>query len=165
MTDTRLRLRRAFIAGIAGLALTVSVAACSSLPGSDTSKPAEPEPTSTADTGEEEPLVLLPDGTAEENLAFFRATANSVWESESDWSGQAYVDALVAAGFDKAAMQVTEDESTVGNRAESLQFSVKWKEECLVGQVGPSTGALVTKVLPPVEDGVCLIGVTREINW
>ena len=44
----------------------------------------------------------------------------------SSVAGRAYIDALVAAGFDKAAMQVTPDQTTVGNPAESIQFSVRW---------------------------------------
>ena len=63
-----------------------------------------------------------------------------MWASPDNVSGRAYIDALVAAGFDKAAMQVTQDQTTVGNPAESIQFSVRWGEECLVGQVGPATG-------------------------
>ena len=70
----------------------------------------------------------------------------SVWASPNNVAGRAYIDALVAAGFDKSAMQVTKDKSTVGNPAESIQFSVHWGGDCLVGQVGPATGAPVTVV-------------------
>ena len=70
----------------------------------------------------------------------------------------------MAAGFDKSAMQVTSDTSTVGNPAESIQFSVRWGDECLVGQVGPATGTAVTTVLPAVS-GACLVGTTRAIDW
>ncbi|MBU4466432.1 MAG: hypothetical protein KKH75_11365, partial [Actinobacteria bacterium] len=69
-------------------------------------------------------------------------------------AGRAYVDALVAAGFDKTAMQVTNDTSTVGDPAESIQFSVRWGSECLVGQVGPTIGTPVTAVLPVLGGGV-----------
>ena len=70
-----------------------------------------------------------------------------------------------AAGFDKAAMQVTRDTSTVGNPAESIQFSVRWGDECLVGQVGPATGDPVTVVVPGLAEGTCLVGETRPIDW
>lgn len=89
----------------------------------------------------------------------------SVWASPDRVAGRAYVDALVAAGFDKSAMQVTNDDSTVGNPAESIQFSVRWGDECLVGQVGPATGNPVSVVLPGLADGACLVGVTRPIDW
>lgn len=109
---------------------------------------------------------LQPAGTAQDNLAYFRGVADVVWASADSASGRAYVDALVAAGFDKAAMQVTNDTTTLGDPAESIQFSVLWSDgQCLVGQVGPATGALVTAVLPAVGDARCLIGLTRPIDW
>ncbi|MDL9979555.1 DUF6993 domain-containing protein [Microbacterium sp. ASV49] len=104
-------------------------------------------------------------GTAEQNLPAFTATVETVWGSSDKAQGRAYVDALVAVGFDKAAMQVTSDTSTVGNAAESIQFSVRMGDQCLVGQVGPATGDPVTTVLPVLGGGVCLLGKTRPINW
>lgn len=109
--------------------------------------------------------TLDPEGTAQDSLPYFASVVARVWATDDRASGRAYIDALVAAGFDKAAMQVTRDESTVGNAAESIQFSVVWAGECLVGQVGPATGAPVAVVLPTVGDGSCLIGDTRPIDW
>ena len=109
--------------------------------------------------------MLIPGGTAEDNLPLFAAVTGAVWASPDAVSGRAYVDALVAAGFDKAAMQVTQDKTTVGNPAESLQFSVRWRDECLIGQVGPATGAPVTVVAPALAEGTCLVGQTRPIDW
>jgi hypothetical protein len=109
--------------------------------------------------------VLHPDGTAEENLPFFTSVTLTVAATPDNVHGRAYIDALVAAGFDKSAMQLTPDESTVGNPAESIQFSVRWGEQCLVGQVGPSTGSPVTVVVPVLAEGTCLIGETRPIDW
>lgn len=109
--------------------------------------------------------ALQPEGTASDNLAYFTAIVSGVWGGPDRASGRAYIDALVAGGFDKSAMQVTNDESTVGNAAESIQFSVLWAGECLVGQVGPATGDPVATVLPPAPGGTCLIGKTRPIDW
>lgn len=109
--------------------------------------------------------VLVPDGTAADNLPLFSQVVGTVWAGADNQSGRAYIDALVAAGFDKAAMQVTEDFSTVGNRAESLQFSVLWGPDCLVGQVGPATGEPVAVVVTALTEGGCLIGSTRPIDW
>ncbi|WP_230667800.1 hypothetical protein [Microbacterium sp. MEC084] len=134
------------------------------------SAPAAPSASATASVAPSEPAegstALVPDGTAADNLALFTEVAERVWASDRRAEGRAYVDALVAAGFDKAAMQVTEDLSTVGNPAESLQFSVLWGDECLVGQVGPDIGEAVTRVLPALEEGtMCLVGETRPIDW
>ncbi len=119
-----------------------------------------PTPTPTP----EEP-ALDPDGTAQDTLAYFTLIVEEVWAGEDRASGRAYVDALVAAGFDKDAMQVTEDMSTVGNPAESIQFSVEWGQECLVGQVGPATGDPFTVVVDVLPGGGCLVGDTRVIDW
>jgi len=107
----------------------------------------------------------VPDGTADDNLPLFAAVTAAVWGSADKASGRAYIDALTAAGFDKAAMQVTRDTSTVGNPAESIQFSVRWGDECLMGQVGPATGDPVVDVLPGLAEGTCLVGETRPIDW
>lgn len=110
-------------------------------------------------------MTLMREGTAADNLPIFATVTNSVWATPDQVSGRAYVDALVGAGFEKAAMQVTHDQSTVGNPAESIQFSVRWGEECLVGQVGPAIGAPVTVVVPVLAEGTCLVGDTRPIDW
>lgn len=110
--------------------------------------------------------MLVPDGAAADNLPVFTAVADGVWGTDQRGSGRAYIDALIGAGFDRAAMQVTQDQSTVGNPAESLQFSVRWgKSDCLIGQVGPSTGQVVTAVMPQLAEGRCLVGTTRPIDW
>ena len=125
-----------------------------------------PTATATADPTPSAAPALVPDGSAEDNLPFFTAVAEQVWGTEQRGEGRAYVDGLVAAGFDRDAMQLTPDQSTVGNPAESIQFSVRWgEEECLIGQVGPSTGAVVTTVMPQLAGGRCLVGATRPIDW
>lgn len=111
------------------------------------------------------PAALVPGGSASENLPFFAQVVSTVWSSPDQVAGRAYIDALTAAGFDKGAMQVTPDESTIGNAAESIEFSVRIGDDCLVGQVGPSIGDPVTAVLPGLSSGGCLIGQTRSIDW
>lgn len=107
----------------------------------------------------------MPEGSAADNLPLFREVMNAVAATDARAQGRAYVDALVAAGFPKAAMELTNDQTTVGNPADSIQFSVKWAGECLVGQVGPSTPAPTALVLPLVPGDTCLVGQTRPIDW
>jgi hypothetical protein len=78
--------------------------------------------------------------------------------------GRAFIDGLVAAGYRRAAMEVTEDRTTIGLPAPSVQFSVLWRGVCLVGQYGPESGGYHGVTVPPV-DGRCLIGKTRRIDW
>lgn len=110
--------------------------------------------------------VLVADGSAAENLPLFTAVTDAVHASADVPKGRAYIDALVAAGFQKDRMQVTSDLTTIGRSVESLQFSVAWDDQdCLIGQVGPSTGDPVTEVMPQVAGGLCLVGATRTIDW
>lgn len=109
--------------------------------------------------------TLHPDGTAEDNLPLFRAVVAQVWDTDNRGSNRAYVDALTAAGFNRADMQMTSDISTVEYAAESIQFSVRWgTDKCLIGQVGPSTGDPVSTVMPQLAGGRCLIGTTVSID-
>ena len=109
--------------------------------------------------------TLHPEGTAEDNLPYFTAVVDHVWAGPAKAQSLAYVDALTNAGFDRAGMQMTADATTIGNPAESIQFSVRWGETtCLVGQVGPSTGTPVTAVLPQLSGGRCLIGATPDMG-
>jgi len=119
-----------------------------------------PSPTPTA-TGP----VLVADGTAEDNLPLFTEVMERVWGTDNRVKGRAYVDALQRAGFDRAAMEVTKDRTSVGLAADSIQFSVRWDDACLVGQVGPSTKTPTAVILPVLPSGGCLVGETRPIDW
>ena len=154
------------VVGFAAAAvLALTLVACSPTP-ADTPGPSDSATTQPTQTPAPAAPALVPDGTAADNLPLFTAVTEQVWASEQRVQGRAYIDALVAAGFDKAAMQVTEDETTIGRAVESLLFSVRWGEtECLVGQVGPSTGEPVTTVMGQLAEGRCLVGSTRAIDW
>jgi hypothetical protein len=149
------------LVAVSGLALLLS--GC--FGGSPEPVPSASEPTSETPSPTATASALVPDGTAAQNLPYFSDVVRQVWAGPEQVSGRAYVDALVAAGFDKTAMQLTPDESTVGNPAESIQFSVHWGSDCLVGQVGPATGEPFATVVPALADGACLVGNTRPIDW
>ncbi len=90
---------------------------------------------------------------------------NGVWNGSKSVKGRDYIDALVSAGFPKDAMQVTQDETSVDDPADSIQFSVRVGDECLVGQVGPSVSRPTAIVMPGLPEGECLVGQTRRIDW
>lgn len=152
-------------------ALALSALAATVLAGCapETADDPRPEASQTAAPEEapEEPALTEfdPEGTAEDNLELFAQVTNDVWESEDGVRGRDYVDALVAKGFDKSQMQVTSDATTIGWEVESLMFSVQLGDECLVGQVGPSTGDPVANVQPLLDAGTCMLGSTRAIDW
>jgi len=159
-----LRSARTVVGAVIALTVGFGLAACAP----DESETA-PTPTASA-VPSVEPTAEAPafhaDGTADDNLPLFAAVTAQVWATDDRAAGRAYIDALVAAGFDKQTMQVTNDQTTVGNPAESIQFSVAWGDaECLVGQVGPSTGDPHTIVIDQLAEGRCLVGTTRAIDW
>lgn len=159
-----LRSRIPVVALLAGL--SCGLVACTPSASPTRTVTTAPEASQVAPTATPDAPVLQPDGTAEENLPLFAEITADVWAHTASSSGRAYIDALVDAGFDKSAMQVTEDLTTVGNAAESIQFSVRWGDrQCLVGQVGPSTGEPVTMVMDQLAEGRCLVGRTRPIDW
>ncbi|GAB2516832.1 DUF6993 domain-containing protein [Paramicrobacterium agarici] len=136
--------------------------------------PAEPSPAPSTATGPapsqtstESPSpspTFDPDGTAADNLAYFDSVNEAVLAENPDAMSMDFINALVDAGFDKAAMEVTEDYSTVGNRAESIQFSVRWNDACLIGQNGESVGGYHSTIMDVLGSGTCLVGTTREIG-
>lgn len=149
---------------LTGLLALAACAPASSPSPTPTETTASPTATPTATPTPTGP-VLVPDGSATDNLPLFAQVVDAVAATDARAQGRAYIDALVAAGFPKEQMQVTNDLTTVGNPADSIQFSVKWAGECLVGQVGPSTPAPTALVLPLVPGDTCLIGQTRPIDW
>jgi len=110
------------------------------------------------------PLVLAPELSAEANLAYFDSIASAV-AATNPADGRAYVDALVAGGFGKDAMQLTFDRTHVNLEADSVEFSVNFNEECLIGQYGPASGGYQSTVADVLGSGTCLLGVTRQIDW
>ena len=149
---------------LVAVALAAVLAACTP---HTTPTPAPTSPVSAEPTGTPTATapVLVPEGTAADNLPYFSSVVARVWAGPDQASGRAYVDALVAAGFSKAAMQVTQDLTTIGNPAESMQVAVHWGDQCLVGQFGPATGQAISSVLPGLGGGGCLVGTTRTIDW
>ncbi|WP_295790003.1 DUF6993 domain-containing protein [uncultured Microbacterium sp.] len=151
------------LAGSLGLA-GCTAEAPAPVPAPTTAATSQPDATASSAPTPAAP-TLIPGGSAAQNLPFFAQVVSQVWAGPDQVSGRAYVDALTAAGFDKSAMQVTADNSTIGNAAESIEFAVRLGDQCLVGQVGPSIGDPVTTVLPGLSSGGCLIGQTRTIDW
>lgn len=162
------RRRAPLIVGVIGLGVLILSACDQDAPVTDpepgvsaSSAPVTaPTPSPTA-----EPARLYPEGGASDNLELFTAITQEVWDGSDSVSGRAYIDALVSAGFDREAMEVTADKTTLGTPVESLQFAVRWDEECLIGQVGPTVGDPLAIVAPGLADGGCLVGTTRAIDW
>ncbi|MBP1242382.1 hypothetical protein ABID92_002173 [Frigoribacterium sp. PvP120] len=124
-----------------------------------------PAPTASAAASAEPSAdpTITPDSTSDEAYAYFDLVARGHVDAGGPKDGRAMVDTLVAAGFDKAAMEVTSDSTSIGRAADSVQFSVLWGSDCLIGQ---TSGAGYSSQLAPVlGNGSCLVGTTRAIDW
>ena len=107
---------------------------------------------------------MLPGGTALANRGFFDYVNDKLFASNAKPGGKAIIDNLVAAGFDKGAMQITPDKTSVLRLdADSIVFSVRIEKDCLIGQI--SGHGYHSTVGPVLSDGVCLAGKTRPIDW
>jgi hypothetical protein len=106
-----------------------------------------------------------PDLSAAGQKALFDSTNTATYEATggSNPGGRAFIDALVAAGFDRSQMQVTPDKTAINLDADNVQFSVRIDEDCLVGQYG--NVGYQSAILPVLSTGQCLIGNTRPIDW
>lgn len=162
------RLGTAAMLALAGAAVIVGAAGCTAPVPVEPTEPSRPTPTgsSAAEPATPSPGTTLRPGVgASENLVFFDSVNAAVVVANPEAGGRDFIDALVAAGFDKSQMQVTADRTTIDLRADSVQFAVLFEGECLVGQYGPASGGYHGAVRPALGAGGCLVGRTRPIDW
>ncbi len=132
-------------------------------------QPAEVEVTRTSEASASAPPKperdpeLLPGGSALANRDYFDFVNERLLERAPDAQGKAIIDNLVAAGFEKAAMQVTPDATPGGLAVDSIEFSVLAGEDCLIGQV--RSADYTSTIAPMLSNGACLVGKTRVIDW
>jgi hypothetical protein len=156
--------RRALVLGAAALVVP-SLAGCSLIgtAGGGEAPPPTPAPSASTPDSADAPATLVPGGTAEENRPLFDAVSSSVIAADPDADGRAIVDALIAAGFDRAAIEVTDDTTAIGRAADAIQFSVLASDGCIIGERSGSGYAGL--VAPVLGTGRCLVGETRVIDW
>ncbi|GAA0956621.1 DUF6993 domain-containing protein [Frigoribacterium faeni] len=148
---------RTAAAAVMLMGLSVGVVACTSTTPTPAPSTSAPAATSTAAP------ALRDDSPTDEAFTVFDQANRAFLDGGGATDGRSLVDNLVAAGFDKADMQVTSDTTSIGREVDSVQFSVLWGSDCLVGQAG-STG-YASQIAPVLGTGLCLIGTTRTIDW
>lgn len=151
--------------GRAGVLLLVSLASAALLAGCSSADaggldpvPSVPSSASPASNAPAPRPSLDPSRPAKDNLAYFDLTVKALLHKNPAASGAAVIDALAAAGFDRADMQVTPDRTAADLEADSIQFSVRFNGECLVGQRGPEDNGYHSMVAPLLGTGRCLLG-------
>jgi len=163
--DAPVRQSRRATTWTACVVLGLVLAGCSATPGDASTPTPSASATTTPTPTEAAAPALLPEGTAAENLPYFDAVITAALTADPNTAGRGYIDALVAAGFDKSTMEVTSDTTTKGEPADSIQFSARVNGECLIGQNGPSSGGYHSIATPLLATGTCLVGATRQIDW
>lgn len=163
------RLGTTAVLALAGAALVSGLTGCMSGGSGNAQNPSEtasaPAAPSSSPSSTDAPGTLRPELAASENLTYFDAVNLGVVAANPAAGGRDFIDALTAAGFEKAQMQVTADRTTVDLQADSVQFAVLFNGECLVGQYGPASGGYHGAVRPALGTGGCLLGRTRPIDW
>lgn len=159
------------IAAAAALFVAASLAGCAAF---ESPQPPSPAPQAT-ETGQADetavetapPLTtepsLVPGGTAEQNQAWFDQVNQQTLQQNASAGSHELVDALSGAGFDKQTMEVTFDRTNVDLDADYIIVSVRFGEECLIGQRGPRGYA--SQIAATLGTGKCLVGHTQSIDW
>ena len=150
--------------GIAIVALAVvaaiALAGCvpsAPMPTPTTSKSATPSPSPTPE------LKLDPTGTADENLPFWKELVGKMQAAYQMVDGAIMIQSLVDNGFNKADMEITPNETAIGERADSVIFSVRFDGQCFIGQIFPDHYSAF--LAPLLGTGKCLVGNTRPIDF
>jgi len=146
---------------IVSAGLMIALAGCVTGTATPSASPTVATPGATAEPEPSRELDLA--GTAEDNLLYFSDTNKALIRAGGSLDGRAFIDNLVAAGFPKAAMEVTPDRTSINAEVDQLQFSVRLNGTCLIGQYGG--GRYNTSATTLLADGKCLIGETRDIDW
>lgn len=158
---------RAALAAVAG-AMMLLLAGCVGSPADPTGSPsgsvsASVGPTTRRSATPSAAPTLAPGGSAEQNHAFFDSVNERLFSSNGTANGRAIIDNLVAAGFAKVDMQLTPDKTSINGTVDSILFSVRFGNDCLIGQHGGS--GYSSTVQPALAGGTCIVGRTRTIDW
>ncbi|WP_159599486.1 DUF6993 domain-containing protein [Agromyces humi] len=119
-------------------------------------------PTLEPDAPAAPPPVYAAEMTDSGARRFFDHVATQVAATGS-MDGGAYAAAFVAAGVPGELVEASESVTTDGYAAETVQFSVRWADRCVIGDVGH--GTYTSQVEPAFHWGTCLAGNTRPRTW
>lgn len=120
---------------------------------SEATPSASPAPSATAATSETATPTEAPTGAAALQQQFADVLAANDVAGQPD--GDALVAALVAAGFDEAAIERSDDVDVQGVPVALMAVAVRVDQECLLGQVGQ--GVPTTTIVPVLGTGTCLV--------
>ena len=102
--------------------------------------------------------VLLPNGSAKDNLYYFTWVIEKTLAADPAADSFAVAQAVGAAGFDPATVQFTFSRTAAGLAADTSEVAVQFGGQCLIGQFGPVAPKVISRVLPVLATGGCLLG-------
>ena len=106
---------------------------------------------------------FVPEGGARENQPYLDWLIRQTLDDRaSGRSGLAVVEALEAAGFDRAHLEVTRDLSLIELPVDSVSVALLWEDECFIGQWGNDW--YVSQIEPVLGTGRCLVGETVSLD-
>lgn len=146
---------------VAAVVITMALAGCAESPEMPRpTPPASQEPTPTPTASEDPERVV--GGTAGQNRPYVEFVMDRLITISPQMTSREIADTLVAAGFDRSTLQVTEHATRVGSRADSILFSILIDGQCLLGQV--ADGAVTTSIGDVLGTGKCLVGRTASLD-
>lgn len=110
---------------------------------------------------------FVPDGTAAQNLPFFTEVIRNYTAGDTSITGRPVAQAVIDAGFDSSMVKFSFDQTKTGLKADNIFISVRIGAECLIGQIVAGDRSFVAKnesAIGPNGD-ICLIGITRSVDW
>lgn len=149
------RRRAARVAAVATV-LTLLLSACSA---AETPSPTPSgAPVITPDEIPAEAPQFVPDGTAEQNRAFFDYVVSRHIVDGGGLGRADFIGVLTGAGWVAELIEATADATPLGNAADAVTFAVQAGEECLVGQWN---GEYSSVIAPRLASGTCLVGTAH----
>lgn len=136
--------------GLTACSASVEKAASSQTPAASVTPSATPTPTPAP--------VFLPEGTAEHNLNYLGWVVSSALAADPAADSYAVATAVGASGFDPTTVQFTFSSTATGLPADTSEVAVQFAGQCLIAQYGPAQPAVITKAMPVLASGGCLIG-------
>jgi hypothetical protein len=152
-------------AALAAAAVAVSLVLVGCVTPAEMPRPTTSASRSASSTPTPTPTIVperVEGGTAGQNRPYVEYVMGRLISVSPQMTSLEIADTLVAAGFDRAALQVTDHATRVGSRADSILFSILIEGECLLGQV--ADGAVATSLGEVLGTGRCLVGRTVSLD-
>ena len=148
-----MRTRSVFIA--LGLVTVLALTGCSGTPAVTESKATS---SASATPKPSKDPVFLPQASAKDNLYYFTWVIEKTLAADPAADSNYVAQAVGAAGFDPAAVQFTFSTTAAGLPADTAEVAVQFAGQCLIGQFGPVAPKVISRVLPVLSSGGCLLG-------